>query len=75
MEPGNRLEPQRTVGQRLTTLGRTVVGWAVIAIAVILVLRLAAGVIIGLVQTVLLLVALVAIAFAVLWALGQVRRR
>lgn len=60
--------------ERITTLGRRVLGWAIIAAAVILVLRLAAGVVIGLVHTILLLVALAVVGLAVMWSLGQVRR-
>jgi hypothetical protein len=61
-------------GTRMTTLGRRVVGYAVIAIAVVLILRFTAGAVIGLVQSVLFIVAIVAALIAILWASGQVRR-
>jgi hypothetical protein len=60
-------------GTRMTTLGRRVVGYAVLAIAVVLILRFAVGAVIGLVTSVLFVVAIVAALLAILWASGQVR--
>jgi hypothetical protein len=69
-----RVPQKQPFGTRMTTLGRRVVGYAVLAIAVVLILRFAAGAVIGLVQSVLFIVAILVAIVAIIWAMGQVRR-
>ncbi len=69
-----RMPERQPFGTRMTTLGRRVVGYAVIAIAVVLIARLAFGAVIGLIQSVLFIVAIFVAGLAILWAMGQVRR-
>lgn len=69
-----RTPERQPFGTRMTTLGRRVVGYAVMAIAVILILRFALGAVIGLFQSVLFIVAILVAGLAIFWAMGQVRR-
>ena len=59
-------------GSSLATLGRRVVAWVVIAAAVILALKLLAGVVIGLATFAVTLVLAVAVIVGVLWALRHI---
>ena len=55
--------------EALGAFGRRMLAWLIIVIAVLLVLKIAAGVVIGFAHFVLTVVILVAIGAAVLWAL------
>jgi hypothetical protein len=53
----------------LGDMGRRLLAWAVVVIAALLLLKLVAGVVIGLVYTVVTIALLVVVGFGVLWAL------
>jgi hypothetical protein len=53
----------------LGDMGRRLLAWAVVVIAALLLLKLVAGVFIGLVSAVVTIALLVVVGFAVLWAL------
>ena len=55
--------------EALGAFGRRMVAWLIIVVAILLVLKLAAGVVIGFAHFVLTVVILVAIGAAVLWAI------
>jgi hypothetical protein len=53
------------------TLGRKLVAWAVLALVAVVLLKLAVGIVAGLVMTVLTIALLVVAGFAVLWAVRR----
>jgi hypothetical protein len=55
----------------LGTLGRKLVAWVVLAFAAVVLLKIAVGIVAGLVMTVVTIGAVIAIAFAVLWAVRR----
>ena len=61
--------PAPRQGSAVSTIGKRVLAWVVIAAAVVLALKLLAGVVVGLVTFVFTLVLAVAVVFGVIWAL------
>ena len=60
--------PAPRSGSAVSTLGKRVLAWVVIAAAVVIALKLLAGVVIGLVSTVFTLALVAAVIAAVIWA-------
>jgi hypothetical protein len=63
--------PAPRSGSAVATLGKRVVAWVVIAAAVVLALKLVAGVVIGLVTAVFTIVLAVAVIAGLIWAWRQ----
>jgi hypothetical protein len=55
----------------LGTLGRRLVAWVVLAFAAVVLLKIAVGIVTGLVMTVLTIAAVIAVGFALLWAVRR----
>jgi hypothetical protein len=53
------------------TFGRKLVAWIVLALAAVVLLKIAVSIVAGLVMTVLTIAAIVVIGFAVLWAVRR----
>jgi hypothetical protein len=63
--------PAQRGSSALSTLGRRVVAWLVLAVAAIIALKLIIGAVMGFVVFVLTIVAIVAAGIAVVWALRR----
>jgi hypothetical protein len=61
--------PAHRQGSAVSTIGKRVLAWVVIAAAAVLALKLLAGVVVGLVTFAFTLVLAVAVVFGVIWAL------
>ena len=64
--------PAQRGNSAIATLGKRVVAWLVLAVAVVIALKLVIGALMGFVTFVLTIVAIVAVGIAVVWALRRI---